>query len=434
MTRRSRDGREPAAQDRPDRSRMTLRELEVLESVDRRLHDVLANGGGLPGLIDAGSNIIGAPLALLTPLRRIVAASGFDSEADPSELVSVPGSSQVPIEIDSRVWGLLCSPPAPRATRPEHAAVMSRLPPIIAIEVLRFSEVMPADERTLREFVIDLLVGTVRSSQEFLLRAAFVGFSPRSDGHLVGMAMPRDSVPGSDVGESLETAGVAHICAPLNQDLLLLIELTDPGDVDWMADLIVATVPHSDHATGPILAAGPVTADHGRAGWTLNEARDTLTIARDLQMRDNVVKAESVAIERLFSRLVNDDDLDAFVDETLWKLRAHDQTHRSPLVPTLEALLRTGLNRAAAGRALGIRRQTVHARVQTIEKLVGPLGDPERRIALELALRIRPLALGGTRIATSDGRHSGHSDPRLGALAELHQGVIASPLTLRTAG
>ena len=394
MTRRPQGSHEAAAQDQPEASHRTLRELEVLENVDRRLHDVLAYGGGLSGLIDAASSMIGAPLALLTPLRRIVAVSGFDADADPSELVAVAGSSQIPVEIDGRVWGLLCTPPAPAASL-EHAAVMSQLPPIIAIEVLQFSEAMPADERTLREFFIDLLVGTVRSSREFLLRAAFVGFAPLTGAHLVGMAMPREAADTCDVGERLDAVGVVHICAPLNQDVLLLVEMNDPGAADWIAELVVASARHGDPSAGPILAVGPATADHGRAGWTLNEARDTLTIARDLQMRSAVVKAESVAIERLFSRLVNDDDLDGFVDETLWELLAHDQTHRSSLVPTLETLLSVGLNKAAASRSLGVRRQTVHVHVRQIESLVGPLGDPERRIALELALRIRPLVLGG---------------------------------------
>ena len=108
-------------------------------------------------------------------------------------------------------------------------------------------------------------------------------------------------------------------------------------------------------------------------------------------MTSAVVKAESVAIERLFSRLVNDSGLRSLVDEMLENLLAYDRVHQSSLVPTLEAVLASGLTKAAAARALGIRRQTLHARVERIERLVGPLGNRENRVALELALRMRRL-------------------------------------------
>ena len=337
----------------------TVAAKAVLERVDRRLHDVLAAGAGLSGLIEEASRIVRVPVALLTPLRRVVAASGCDAARDPRDLVADASANQVEIEIQDRVWAVLCTGPVTQATELEHAAMIATLPRLIAIEVLQFSELMTADERIRREFLIDLLVGTVRTSREFTLRAAFTGFAPDPSARLIGMAMPLESTEEAVVVEALDAAGVPHLCAPLNQDLLLLVEVGASDAVDRTTDVLVSSVDDAYRPVGPLVALGPPTADHGDAGWTLNEARDTLTIARDLQMNETVVKAESVAIERLFSRLVTDADLRSLVDETLGELLEHDRSHRSSLVPTLEAVLANGLNKAAAARALGIRRQDV---------------------------------------------------------------------------
>ena len=363
----------------------------VLERVDRQLHDVLAAGAGLSGLIEEASRIIGGPVALLTPLRRVVAASGFEPTRDPRDLVADAGASKVEVEILDRVWAVLYTGPATEVSRPEHAAMMATLPRLIAIEVLQFSELMTADERIRREFLIDMLVGTVRTPREFTLRAAFAGFTPDPAAHLIGMAMPLESMKEAAVSEALDAAGVPHLCVPLNQDLLMLVELGASDTTERITALVLSGVHDDDRPVGPLVALGPATDNHGDAGWTLNEARDTLTIARDLEMTSAVVKAESVAIERLFSRLVNDSGLRSLVDEMLENLLAYDRVHQSSLVPTLEAVLASGLTKAAAARALGIRRQTLHARVERIERLVGPLGNRENRVALELALRMRRL-------------------------------------------
>ena len=374
---------------------------KVLEHVDRQLHEALAAGGGLSGLIDLASSIIEAPLALLAPLRRVMAASGFDPDVDPRDLVADPESTQIEVEIQDGARVVLCAGPVASAKTMERDAVMSTLSPLVEIELLQSSEAMPRYERTRREFLIDLLVGTVRSSREFMLRAAFAGFSPPRDASLVGMAMPLDSAPEASVSEILDAAGIASFCAPLNQDLLLVVELSDPEAVERVSALLVTGLQCVDRASGPLLAVGPPTADHGNVGLSLNEARDTLSIARDLRMTNQVVGADSVAIERLFSRLVNDADLVEFVDNRLSDLLADEDAHTS-LVPTLQALFDSGLNKAAAARALGIRRQTLHARVERIESFVGPLDDHENRVALELALRVRHLVPDRASVTTPD--------------------------------
>ena len=78
----------------------------------------------------------------------------------------------------------------------------------------------------------------------------------------------------------------------------------------------------------------------------------------------------------------------------------HDARHGSDLVQTLDAYLEAGLGKTAAARALGIRRQTLYARLDRIGRLLGGLDIEARqaRTALDLALvswRLRTSAVTG---------------------------------------
>lgn len=78
---------------------------------------------------------------------------------------------------------------------------------------------------------------------------------------------------------------------------------------------------------------------------------------------------------------------DRLVRTVLGPLLSHDARHRPPLLPTLEAYVTTGRSKAAAAERLGVRRQTVHARLARVRDLLDL--DPDGRddaTTLHLAL------------------------------------------------
>ena len=369
-----------------------LARLKAIEHVDSELKAVLAAGAGLSGLTDAAARLTGVPVALLTPLRRVVAAAGLAPGEDPRRLLNAPGAALSEVVLQDRVWAVVCAGAVDDARRPLRDAVTEILPDIVAIEVMRFSEALPAEERVRREFIIDLLAGTIRTPDEFLLRTAFTSFAPSGEGRISGAAMPL--VPGVSeaVARFLEREDVPHLGAPLNEDLLLLLETPEQGSPLELAERLIAALPSEIAAAGaPLMALGPPPGDLSGVGRTLHEARETLTIARDLGLGAPVVTAEALVLERLLARLINDPELVRFVDATLRPLVEHDAVNRSQLVATLEAYLRQGLSKAGAARDIGVRRQSLYSRLQRIETLVGSLDDPEHRLGLELALRARGL-------------------------------------------
>jgi purine catabolism regulator len=377
-----------------------LARLEATDRVDRELNATLADGAGLSGLIDAAAELTGAPVALLTPLRRVVAASGLAANEDARRLLNAPGVGQATVDLQGRVWGVVCTARVEPQRRAVRDAVLEMLPRIVAIELMRFSEALPAEERVRREFIIDLLAGTIRTSGEFLLRSAFTSFNPCADALVVGIAMPLARGLPEAVAAALDREDIATFCAPLNNELMLLAETSDAAATHDLAHRLLRALPAElTAARGPLIALGPPTDELADAGRSLYEARDTLAIARYLELPSRVVTAEAVAIERLLSRLISDPELGRFVEGTLQPLLEYDHEHGSQLVATLEAYLRHGLSKARTARDIGVRRQSLYSRLERVEALVGGLDDPEHRIALELALRARRLirepSLGG---------------------------------------
>lgn len=100
---------------------------------------------------------------------------------------------------------------------------------------------------------------------------------------------------------------------------------------------------------------------------------------------------------RLIFHLADNPELRAFQRDVLGPLETSDGTRRSEFVRTLDAFLRAGGNHMRAARDLSVHRNTLIYRLERIQELLGgvDLEDPETRLNLQLALKIRA-ALGGS--------------------------------------
>lgn len=116
------------------------------------------------------------------------------------------------------------------------------------------------------------------------------------------------------------------------------------------------------------------------------EARRALEVGR-WRSPGELVIFERMGLDRLLAGN-SDIELAAFREAMIAQLVAHDATHRSNLVDTLEAYVATR-NAAEAARRLFVHYNTVRSRLARIEELIGPfLADSERLTALAVALHI----------------------------------------------
>ncbi|MGH7705985.1 MAG: helix-turn-helix domain-containing protein [Candidatus Dormibacteria bacterium] len=125
------------------------------------------------------------------------------------------------------------------------------------------------------------------------------------------------------------------------------------------------------------------------------EARQALRLARRAGQRGQVTSYRSLGALRLLLEVRDPGALRRFVEETLGPVLTYAQRHRTPLLPTLEALVAQRWNQRAAGRQLHVHINTLAYRVQRIEDLLGAsLDDAETRVVLSIALQARQLLAG----------------------------------------
>ena len=102
-----------------------------------------------------------------------------------------------------------------------------------------------------------------------------------------------------------------------------------------------------------------------------------------------LLRAEQFALERLLSTVARGREARAFVDDLLGALIEWDADHRGDLVRVLEAALDHPRHDHAAQRCFMHRNTFRHRLRQATEILGRDLGDPDVRLAVHVALKLR---------------------------------------------
>lgn len=137
----------------------------------------------------------------------------------------------------------------------------------------------------------------------------------------------------------------------------------------------------------------PVDDPAGLAGSFADAAR-ALEVGRWSGGPGRVTTFDALGLDRLLAGMAPD-ELHEFVESTLAPLLAYDRRHRLDLCGTLETYL-ASRNGALAARQLFVHYNTLKNRLALIEAVLGPvLDDPERSLALAVALHLRRLPSGG---------------------------------------
>lgn len=119
------------------------------------------------------------------------------------------------------------------------------------------------------------------------------------------------------------------------------------------------------------------------------ELREVLGFSQREEDDREVVSVRHFGLERLLSTSLEETEGRTFVDEQLGRLMAWDERHRTGLLVVLEAALDFPRRDEAAGRC-SMHRNTFRHRLKQAETLLEEdLDDPEARLAIHVALKLR---------------------------------------------
>jgi purine catabolism regulator len=136
------------------------------------------------------------------------------------------------------------------------------------------------------------------------------------------------------------------------------------------------------------IGIGRTAEDPLRLDESFREARSAIAVAAWSRGHAAVSLFEDLQLDRLLFH-TPPADREAFVDDAIGRLVAHDARYRTNLVETLEVYLATR-RVAVAARRLYVHTNTLANRLERIGEIIGPfVDDPERCLTLGLALRLR---------------------------------------------
>lgn len=399
--------------------------LQRAEEVHRRCTQALLGGGGVPQVLRILADFAGNPVFLETPDGQLLYAAATGSEpacADPLQvweglrgqreareegppadtvLVDVPGGGQGTGAVRAR----LVLPAVSSPTLPVHRMAAERAAGILAVVLMQARQEEELAARGRGDFLTDLAEGRI-TAEDAPAQARVLGFKP-ADGPLLPVVMRLASelspsgnwaVLARAVLEELSSVGVPALLGvrPVEGRVPLLLGLRSESERTAVADRVAAALRAGVERAGLERAGAhpPVVVVGVAGGWAaasagLRHAGETATAAQGLTDRP-WYDARRLDTELLLWRLREHPDLAAFVDRAIGPLRAHDNTSRPPLLPTLETYLAHAGRKAETARELHLNRQTLYNRLARISELLGTnLDDPQTVLALSLALRAR---------------------------------------------
>ncbi|MGB0100368.1 MAG: helix-turn-helix domain-containing protein, partial [Nocardioides sp.] len=207
-------------------------------------------------------------------------------------------------------------------------------------------------------------------------------------------ADPGQRVPVGEAVPAVRSAFAAHsdgvVAGAVGQHVVVLARLPGlaTGRTRALAtecfDLMGPALPEESRVVVGIV---PGVTDPADVAAAVVRARETVRLAHGFGVHSGVLLARDLGVQRLLGSGVPPRELADFVREQLGPVIDHDRAHSSDLVRTLDAFLASGMSKSASADRLGIRRQSLYARLQRIEALLGiTFADPGQVGGLSLAL------------------------------------------------
>lgn len=374
-------------------------EIDLLRRLDRAttaLHDAVAGGA-------SGS----ALTALVGELcRGAVGLYSDDGALLLGDDVRRDGPARCEVEVGRTAWATLAVASRDGAPAGE---VDVRLAELCArVLDLRLGPVGWAGRRAGggADLVTALASGQYLASSDIIIRARAAGLTPPTGTRVVGLAVDLRLPGAARAGLTATTEAARSVFGPAlvgEVEGELVIATTVPPQalrdrLEELADVLERELRATVGLGGLRIAAGPLMADTAGLARSLPAAREALGVARRLTPGSRTVLASDLAVYHLLSSIVDDGQLQRFVEDQLGPLLDQDARHGTDLVRTLDAYLEAGLSKTVAAEALGIRRQTLYARLTRIAHLLGGTNFENRQVrtALDLALvgwRLRSSAM-----------------------------------------
>jgi PucR family transcriptional regulator, purine catabolism regulatory protein len=291
--------------------------------------------------------------------------------------------------------------------------ILGQVAPILALEFARERERSEVESRYSAEALMDVLQGNYQQSDEILARARLLGYDLLVPQGVAIFELAQDEpeyATGSPqaqwsrrIRDELQRIWPACWISSEARRVLALLPISE-SNVDDESEIEKAIFTRLERAQArlqqgnagnggiPIFTGGigRLAKVVQRIPQSYREAQQALEIGRRLFGEGKIHSFARLGIYRLLFHLYEHEDLSDFYQETLGPLLESDKRSNSALIETLEGFFRCNGNLSETARAMHLHRNSLLYRLGRIEELLGrSLEDPELRLSLQIALKIR---------------------------------------------
>jgi sugar diacid utilization regulator/GAF domain-containing protein len=382
--------------------------LTQQEAVHEQLTTVALEGGGVEGLAQALSALLGRGVAVTDePSGELVVAVGYDgvvpdlrtgetaaqmgagTYAEPGEHRSVhevvipegdgTGTRLVVAgvllgsETVARMWlpGSLAELSAPDVRTLEQAAT------VCALELLRSRTALEVEWRLSGEVLTDLLTGNAAAVSTVTERARRLGHDLTGPhALLVAGAHAEQGAPTPQrilsLMRSLASRATPRALVTLvGDDVVALWPAADPAEPAARAEELRGLLRRAASGARVTVAVAPQCSELLDYPAAFRRARGALSLARTRNVAGGVVTLGSLGLHGLLLQVEDVGELVRFADDVLRPLRELDAARGTSLEETLRAYLRNDLNTAATAAELFVHPNTVGLRIRRAEEVLG---------------------------------------------------------------
>jgi PucR family transcriptional regulator, purine catabolism regulatory protein len=384
----------------------SVRQLRLRDDATRALNQTLVAGSGVAGLLATAGGLVDGPLVVVSAGGALIAAHGVGDHRDVWAVVESSRTS-VPVTVHGVVWGTVHAGAAAGASlsHDELDAVLERTSVAVSLAVIGGGRAASHRESQVDALLGDLLRGTAVEIQA-ALRAGLVGFNPRPEDRLVGVAVespdPRAAIAVLERCAALLGApglaghaqghSVGLVCVPAHRvDAVESVRAAaDESRQSSGAPEVRIGVGHAVGAMGGLVRAAASLWD---ALLVLRLIPGAGSPAAAGPRAPAVMTSRSYAMELELLRASNGTGLEELAGRMVGPLISWDADHGSRLVHTLEVFLRNGCSPTRTAAALHLGRQSLYQRIERIEALLGhEVNGPDLLPALLLSVTAHRLS------------------------------------------
>ncbi|MDF1606162.1 PucR family transcriptional regulator [Nocardioides sp. YIM 152315] len=344
-------------------------------------------GQGMAVLLDAIARLAGCTVELVDTDDRVVGRSRIAVPAADTDVVVAE------VRVQTGTTGRLVLRGRSTARR---TAVAQRAAAAVALELGRHPGVGQRPSLS-QAIVTDLVAGSLVSAGDLHERLTDLGWAPGERQHVLTAAVDVD--PRTPVQELLPPVrdAVQQVLGPCvagvaGSQVVVLAhgwQRAEPPRVRAaFVEVYDAVLTGAGDLAGAVrtLAVATPVVDLAELGAAVAQAREVVQIARRFGTRTGVLLTRDVGVQRLLAAGPGS-ALSAFVSEQLGPMIDHDRETSGDLVRTLDAFVSHGGSKSRTAAALGIRRQSLYARLAKVERLLGvSLDDAGQVGCLSVAL------------------------------------------------